>query len=68
MSKLLSGKPGCQERVNISKDVEEKTEVSVVSKKQIDPACIGCPYGKHHEFCFPCMKKILGREDIPANA
>ena len=37
-------------------------------KKKCDPACVDCPYGRNHEFCFPCMKKILGRKDIPANA
>lgn len=24
--------------------------------------CTGCPYGRNHEFCFPCWKHILGQE------
>ena len=28
--------------------------------------CIDCPYGRTYEFCFPCMKDILGREGIKA--
>ena len=26
--------------------------------------CDGCPYGKGHEFCFPCWKKLLGQGGI----
>lgn len=44
-------------------EAEKKKE-----QKKPDPACVGCPYGRNNEFCFPCMKKILGRDDIPANA
>lgn len=26
--------------------------------------CDGCPYGKHHEICFPCWKKLLGQGGV----
>ena len=26
--------------------------------------CDGCPYGKGHEFCFPCWKKLLGQGGV----
>ncbi len=25
--------------------------------------CSGCPYGRPEGYCFPCMKKILGRTE-----
>lgn len=28
--------------------------------------CIDCPYGKHHEICYPCYKDLLGQEGIKA--
>ena len=28
--------------------------------KKETSCCDGCPYGKGHEFCFPCWQKILG--------
>lgn len=46
---------------------EDKKDISscevledVVSKPH--PLCIGCPYGRAHEFCFSCMKYLLGQE------
>ena len=32
--------------------------------KKAPSPCDGCPYGRGHEFCFPCMKKILGQGGI----
>lgn len=33
------------------KPIEEKTKSE----------CDGCPYGQGKNYCFPCMKKILGK-------
>lgn len=33
------------------------------SKKTPVP-CVGCPYGRNHEFCFPCMKDLLSQKGI----
>lgn len=42
----------------------------MVDKKYITKrrllCCQGCCYGKHHEFCFPCLKDLLGQEGVKA--
>ena len=30
--------------------------------EKLHPLCDGCPYGRAHEFCFPCWKYLLGQE------
>ena len=44
---------------------EEKKSVSSEIEGDVadtlHPLCNGCPYGRAHEFCFPCMKYILGQ-------
>ena len=50
------------------KEQEDKKDTSsckpkaegVVNKQH--PLCNGCPYGRAHEFCFPCWKYLLGQE------
>lgn len=37
-----------------------KVGEDVVEKQH--PLCEGCPYGREHEFCFPCWKYLLGQE------
>lgn len=32
-------------------------------QKELPEACIGCPYNQGNGYCFPCMKKILSKED-----
>lgn len=44
---------------SISSRVPNKTKKNGANKPR--SLCLGCPYGKHHEFCFPCMKHILGQ-------
>lgn len=31
-----------------------------VEKKAIPEECVGCPYKQSNDYCFPCMKEILG--------
>ena len=30
-------------------------------EKKIPEKCVGCPYKQSNDYCFPCMKKILGK-------
>lgn len=30
--------------------------------KNRHPLCVGCPYGREHEICFPCWRYLLGQE------
>lgn len=34
--------------------------------KEVPICCKNCPYGRNHEFCFPCLKDLLGQEGIKA--
>lgn len=36
-------------------------------KEQRDRDCEGCPYRQEQDYCFPCMKKILGRNKKASN-
>lgn len=44
---------------------EETKTVSCEAEEDVadtlHPLCNGCPYGRAHEFCFPCLKYILGQ-------
>ena len=37
----------------IKKEIPKKVEVD---------ECTNCPYRQNERYCFPCMKKILGKE------
>lgn len=30
------------------------------AKEQKNSKCVGCPYHQSEQYCFPCMKEILG--------
>ncbi|MBD8917828.1 MAG: hypothetical protein EGR90_05570 [Lachnospiraceae bacterium] len=30
-------------------------------QKKLSKKCVGYPYGNENGYCFPCMKKILGK-------
>lgn len=32
-----------------------------VTERKIPEKCVGCPYKQSNDYCFPCMKKILGK-------
>lgn len=36
-------------------------------KEQRDRDCEACPYRQEQDYCFPCMKKILGRNKKASN-
>lgn len=38
---------------------EKKPEITEVEK---DSKCFECPYRQSEQYCFPCMKKILGKD------
>lgn len=38
-----------------------KTNQETVTEKKIPEKCVGCPYKQSNDYCFPCMKKILGK-------
>lgn len=38
-----------------------KTKQETVTEKKIPEKCVGCPYKQSNEYCFPCMKKIIGK-------
>ena len=48
-----------QEDERNSSSCESAVEDAVES---LHPLCNGCPYGRAHEFCFPCWKYLLGQE------
>lgn len=45
-----------EEKKNSSGEASE----DVVGRQH--PLCYGYPYGRVHEFCFPCWKYLLGQE------
>ena len=49
---------GNNNRCRKSKCYKEKKS-PVVDKPESE--CDGCPYNKGEGYCFPCMKKILGK-------
>ena len=50
---------------SLDEQEEEKKTVTNEGKEDVvntlHPLCNGCPYGRAHEFCFPCLKYILGQ-------
>ena len=49
------------------KKQEDKEKISSCERKEdavqeLHPLCNGCPYGREHEFCFPCWRYLLGQE------
>ena len=43
-----------------SQCVREEREAEV-SEQDMESECFGCPYRQSEKYCFPCMKKILGK-------
>lgn len=51
---------GNNHRCAINKCCKENQKI--VEKKEIPDKCVGCPYKQSNDYCFPCMKDILGRK------
>jgi len=32
-------------------------------KQEVNSICVGCPYRQSELYCFPCMRKLLGKEE-----
>lgn len=49
----------CINNKECSGRMTDKQKAAQEEKKNSD--CYDCPYGKGKDYCFPCMKKIMGK-------
>lgn len=49
----------CINNKKCSGRITDKQKAAQEEKKNSE--CYGCPYGKGKDYCFPCMKKLLGK-------
>lgn len=47
------------------KCVKEESEVEALEADK-ESICFGCPYRQSDRYCFPCMRKLLGRAEETA--
>lgn len=51
----------------IVQDCTKKT-AGVQVQEDKDSPCYGCPYKKQEGYCFPCMRRILGKNGMERGA
>lgn len=55
----------CANEINEKDRVQIDNQNTVQEEPEKAPSpCVGCPYGRHHEICFPCWKKLLGQGGV----
>lgn len=47
----------------ITKQCVREDRGAEVSEQDRESECFGCPYRQSERYCFPCMKKLLGRKE-----
>lgn len=50
---------GCLKNKTCSGGMSEQEKAALEEKKK--SKCYGCPYGRGRDYCFPCMRELLGK-------
>lgn len=50
---------GNQQQCIAKKCIRDEVQTKPAEQK-LKSMCVGCPYRQSEQYCFPCMKKILG--------
>lgn len=50
---------GNQQQCIAKKCIRDEVQTKTAEQKP-KSMCVGCPYRQSEQYCFPCMKKILG--------
>jgi len=48
----------CIAKKCIKNEVQEKRP-----KQEVNSMCVGCPYRQSELYCFPCMKRLIGKDE-----
>lgn len=51
----------------ITKNCVEKDSKSKTIRQDKENNCFECPYQQSEQYCFPCMKKLLGKGEMETN-